>query len=212
MRVPRCAVCAGSLALAAAATCLPAAQAASGPGTDISVMAFDVEQLPTSVPATTPGTDHRKERAALAEKLIRSKAPEVVALTEAFTSETQKVRSSLKGRYPYQTELVGQNCRGPEWDSYSGDCSNSPVVISGGFAILSKYPIKEKHQLIFDDSSKNSWDHWANKGAALVRLDVQGAPVWIAGTDLQADEKTPVEDAKVRLKQLAQLHTWAKAL
>ncbi|MCD9166224.1 endonuclease/exonuclease/phosphatase family protein [Streptomyces albireticuli] len=176
-----------------------------------SVMAFNIEQLPKSVPWWTPGTEYRQDRVNNAETVILNNDADVVVLDEAFTSEAEALTNTdkIKNKYPYQTKLVGVQCSGDEWDSYSGDCSRSLVVISGGVKILSKFKITEKHQLTFDDSSKNSWDYWANKGAGLVKLDVNGTSAWLAGTHLQADEKTPEEDRKIRVKQITQLRTWA---
>ncbi|ARZ65958.1 sphingomyelinase C [Streptomyces albireticuli] len=180
----------------------------------ISVMAFNVEQLPSITEiARTWGSDRRTERATVAAEVIRRENPDVVVLDEAFNKYAQAMRTDLRKAYPHQSSLVGEHCGGKgNWTSYAGNCSNSPIVVNGGVTVLSKYPILESHQLVYSDSDRKTSDYKSNKGAALVRLSVDGAPVWVAGTHLQADEESgsPIENTrKVRLRQLRELRSWA---
>ncbi|MFE0046175.1 sphingomyelin phosphodiesterase [Streptomyces albireticuli] len=180
----------------------------------ISVMAFNVEQLPSiTAVARTWGSDRRTERATAAAEVVRRENPDVVVLDEAFNKYAQAMREDLRKTYPHQSALVGEHCGGKgNWTSYTGNCSNSPFVVNGGVTILSKYPVLESHQLVYRSADSKTSDYKSNKGAALVRLSVDGAPVWVAGTHLQADEESssPIANTrKVRLEQLRELRAWA---
>ncbi|MFJ8313775.1 MULTISPECIES: sphingomyelin phosphodiesterase [unclassified Streptomyces] len=194
---------------------LPTGTAAAATSTpSLSVMAFNVEQLPSITEiAGTPGSDRKAIRSKIASGLIQRENADVVVLDEAFNVYAEGMRRELRQRYPYQSSLVGEYCSGQtRWTSYAGNCSNSPFVVNGGVTILSKYPIAESHQLVYNNSDSNTSDYKSNKGAALVRLNVGGAPVWVAGTHLQADEpsSSPIASTRqVRLKQLQELRSWA---
>ncbi|MFC5723962.1 endonuclease/exonuclease/phosphatase family protein [Streptomyces gamaensis] len=209
---PRALLAVATTALAFAS--LPSGTAAAQEAApSVRVMAFNVEQLPSVTRAAgTWGSDRGTERAAAAASVVRAENPDVVVLGEAFNKYAQAMREELRKVYPHQSALVGEHCGGSaHWNSYAGNCSRSPVVVNGGVTVLSKYPIAESHQLVYSDSHRGTNDYRSNKGAALVRLTVEGRPVWIAGTHLQADETgAPVpETHAVRLKQLAELRSWA---
>ncbi|MGA5134077.1 sphingomyelin phosphodiesterase [Streptomyces olivoreticuli] len=188
---------------------------AANSATSLSVMAFNVEQLPSITDiAGTPGSDRKAERREAAAAVIKRENADVVVLDEAFNKYAQAMRNAeLKEIYPYQTKLVGEYCSGSDkWTSFTGNCSNSPFVVNGGVTLLSKYPISESHQLVYNNSDSKTADYKSNKGAALARLSVSGKSVWVAGTHLQADEagSSPVENTrKVRLEQLKELRSWA---
>ena len=55
----------------------------------------------------------------------------------------------------------------------------------GGTAIFSQWPIRERREIMFD--TRCNMDGYANKGFVYVRLDVDGTPVHVIGTHMQAD-------------------------
>ncbi|WP_020673645.1 sphingomyelin phosphodiesterase [Amycolatopsis nigrescens] len=179
---------------------------AEGAGaTTLSVMSFNVYQLPW---IAAPGTADKTARAAAAERTIRAQDPDVLVLNEAFSAQAEQLRARLADRWPHQTPLVGQRCAASGgWTTVNGNCSNSPVVVNGGVTVLSRYPITEQHQLVFTDSYFGTSDYFSNKGAALARIVVDGRPVWVAGTHLQADEgpKTLPKAHQVRMAQLGEI-------
>ncbi|SDW44946.1 phospholipase C [Amycolatopsis xylanica] len=172
---------------------------------ELSVLAFNIWQLPW---IANPNTSDKEARARAAESVIRAQDADVVVLSEAFSAQAEDLRARLTNTWPHQTPLVGQYCStSPGWTTVDGNCSSSPFVINGGVTVLSKYPITEKHQLVYRNSLSGTWDNWSNKGAALVRIVANGRPLWIAGTHMQADEgpETLPKAHQTRMAQLAEL-------
>jgi endonuclease/exonuclease/phosphatase family metal-dependent hydrolase len=196
-------------AVAGAALLAPAMLASSAQAaTPVKVLSYNINQLSIGKKSSDPFDT----RAGWAEEVIRSRNADVVILNEAFNGAAEDLVESLKDLYPYATPNVGRYCdlaKRKGWDSASGPCSSSPFVIRGGVVVLSKDPILEQHQLVYENSSRDTWDWNANKGAALVKIDRGGTPVWVAGTHLQADEDEV--EADVRRAQLDELWNWASA-
>lgn len=201
-RVARALIVALMLALACGAF-VARAQAS----TDVSVLTFNLYQLPWIADTNTSG---KQQRAGYAAALIRSQDADVVVLQEAFSAEAETMRTSLLTEYPHQTPLLGQSCSASAgWTAVSGNCSNSIFVVNGGVTILSKQPITAKYQHVFNASQMWTADYNANKGVALVRIDTGDGPLWVAGTHLQADT-TPsarAEAHNVRMNQLDEINT-----
>lgn len=191
------------LAIAAAmfaGTAVPAQAAVS-----VKVMAFNIWQLPW---IASPNTSDKQARARAAEAVIRANDADVVVLDEAFSAQAEEMRNRLKDVWPHQTPLVGQYCKtSAGWNSVNGNCSNSPIVVNGGVTVLSKAPVTEQHQLVFRNSYSGTADYLSNKGAALARLVVNGKPLWIAGTHMQADEgpETLPKAHEIRMAQLGEI-------
>ncbi|MFD8497823.1 sphingomyelin phosphodiesterase [Amycolatopsis sp. NPDC059657] len=172
---------------------------------ELNVLAFNLWQLPW---IANPNTSDKEARARAAESVIRARDADVVVLSEAFSAQAEDLRARLANTWPHQTPLVGQYCSTSSgWTTVDGNCSSSPFIISGGVTVLSKYPITEKHQLVYRNSLSGTWDNWSNKGAALVRIAANGRPLWIAGTHMQADEgpETLPKAHQTRMAQLAEL-------
>ncbi|RSN61218.1 phospholipase [Amycolatopsis sp. WAC 04182] len=191
------------LAIAAAmfaGTAVPAQAAVT-----VKVMAFNIWQLPW---IASPNTADKQARARAAEDVIRANDADVVVLDEAFSAQAEELRNRLKDVWPHQTPLVGQYCgTSPGWTTVNGNCSNSPIVVNGGVTVLSKAPVTEQHQLVFRNSYSGTADYLSNKGAALARLVVNGKPLWIAGTHMQADEgpETLPKAHEIRMAQLGEI-------
>jgi endonuclease/exonuclease/phosphatase family metal-dependent hydrolase len=197
------------LAFAVLVTALSTALVAPAQGagkTSVTVLSFNLWQLPW---IANPNTSDKEARARAAEDVIRKAGADVVVLEEAFSAQAEELRNRLVDALPFQTPLVGQYCTtSPGWTSVDGNCSNSPIVVNGGVTVLSKWPITAKHQLVYRNSYQGTADYLSNKGAALVRLQVNGRPVWVAGTHLQADEApdTLPKAHQIRMAQLGELH------
>ncbi|WP_245614453.1 sphingomyelin phosphodiesterase [Actinokineospora inagensis] len=187
---------------AAATATTPTAPTAPAVPTTVSVLAFNIYQLPRVADGDAAGKDRR---ARAAETVIRSADPGVLVLEEAFSAEAESLRARLADRWPYQTPLVGQYCAtSAGWTTVTGNCSTSPLVVSGGVTVFSKYPITQQHQLVYRNSYFPTADYYANKGAALVRVVKDNRPIWIAGTHLQADQ-SPYSIATAHTTRMAQL-------
>ncbi|WP_445250166.1 sphingomyelin phosphodiesterase [Microcoleus sp. OTE_8_concoct_300] len=112
--------------------------------------------------------------------------------------------NALRPLYPYYTYHLGKECSGSQWDEYRGNCSKFWSVINGGVVIMSKYPITQKIQLVYNNSAVGSADYLSNKGAAYVKIDKERYTYHIVGTHMQADEgKKTYPD--IREKQLQEI-------
>ncbi|WP_105168874.1 sphingomyelin phosphodiesterase [Pseudoalteromonas sp. T1lg23B] len=141
-----------------------------------------------------------------------SDSPDVILVSEVFSSDAEQALARLANLYPYQTPNVGQDCSGSGWDSLTGNCSNSPFVIRGGVVILSKYPIITQKAHVFNHSLSGSWDYLANKGFAYVAIAKDGQRYHLVGTHLQATHDGDTEqEHRVRMAQLDEIQTFIKA-
>ena len=204
---------AAALALTGAAAVPAHAATTSAAPASLSVFAWNVD-LGTAAVNTLEG-ENAAGRTPTIESIVRKHDADVVILDEAFnnTSDAQ-IPGALADLYPYATPVVGATCSGGGWTGISGDCSNSPFVINGGTLILSKYPILAQYAHIFSNSTKGTWDYDANKGAALIEVDVNGTDTWVVGTHLQADQSGTSTDTTqaTRLAQLGEIKSWVNSI
>ncbi|KAH7033831.1 Sphingomyelinase [Linnemannia elongata] len=125
-------------------------------------------------------------RAGLISNSDYIKNHDVIILQECFhNTACDVIRSGLASQYPYQTSTVGRSNSKSEWDSTFGYYSNRALG-NGGVTILSKWPIKQKHQYIYKDGC--GYDNNANKGFAYVILDYKGTNIHVFGTHMQSDD------------------------
>ncbi|MFD5847250.1 sphingomyelin phosphodiesterase [Streptomyces chartreusis] len=127
------------------------------------------------------GQDHRAWEIARAPFV---QGNDVVVLQEAFdNSSSDALKSSLAGRYPYQTPVVGRTKSG--WDA-TGGAYSATTPEDGGVTVLSKWPILRKEQWVYKDACGADW--WSNKGFAYVVLNVNGTRVHVVGTHAQSTD------------------------
>jgi phospholipase C len=175
----------------------------------LTVMTYNIMQLDVG------DWDQARRLAALPDA-IRSMndLPDVIAFEEVFTDAAYAAIWSLSRQYPHITPVVGLKCTGSEWDSTQGNCSKNPLVKRGGVVIASKWPIEKRHQLVF--RSAGSYDTFANKGAAYVRIVKGGARYHVIGAHLQSDDKDlqftdPTKFSQhdaIRVAQLKEISEW----
>lgn len=190
----------------------PLVAAAARP--DFTVMTYNTMQLPSYQDWDQA---NRRSRLPAAIRALATR-PDVIVFEEIFTDEAYAQLVNLQDIYPYRTGTVGYRCSGDGWNSTSGDCSNSVSVVRGGVVVLSRWPIIEKHQLIYRNSRYGSWDYQSNKGVAYVRVRKEGYDFHIAGTHLQASDTMVFEpdsddrpDHAVRMAQLDEMRQWLDA-
>jgi endonuclease/exonuclease/phosphatase family metal-dependent hydrolase len=200
----------GAAALPAHAGVTPAATTGSA---SLSVFAWNVD-LGTAV-VNSVENENAAGRTPTIEAIIRKHDADVVVLDEAFNNTSDgEIPAALKDLYPYATPVVGETCSGGGWTGISGDCSSSPFVINGGTMILSKYPILAQYAHVFSNSTSGTWDYDANKGAALIEVDVNGTDAWVVGTHLQADQSgtSTSTTQNTRLAQLGEIKSWVNSI
>jgi endonuclease/exonuclease/phosphatase family metal-dependent hydrolase len=132
----------------------------------------------------TPGADRRPERAAEIAKAGFMKGYDVVILNEMFDdAPSHQILDGLRDEYPYQTPTVGESTS-DDWDRTVGDLSSSAAVIRGGVVIVSKWPITERIQYIYEQAC--GADDLANKGFACTTIEYGDKQVHVIGTHVQA--------------------------
>ncbi|GAA0462127.1 sphingomyelin phosphodiesterase [Streptomyces stramineus] len=134
---------------------------------------------------------------------------DVVVLQEAFDNgASDALKADAARQYPHQTPVVGRSKDG--WDATGGKYS-ATTPEDGGVAVLSKWPIVRKEQVIFNDACGADW--WSNKGFAYVVLDVNGTKVHVVGTHAQSTDPGCDAGAAVadRAKQFRQIDAFLDA-
>jgi len=119
---------------------------------------------------------------ASASAAAASEIPDVIVLNEVFTSAAQEAVEKLVDIFPYQTNVVGNDCpsvfdksRGKSWDSVSGDCRVF-TAIRGGVQIISRHPIEEVHAYVFETrEGMFSGGRYFNRGVVLAKVMVPPA-------------------------------------
>lgn len=169
----------------------------------ITVMSYNLMQLPVQDWDQTQRLNHLPAALRTLNPL-----PDIIGYSEVFTDAAYDTIAGM-AEYPYRTPIVGQTCHGGGWDSISGDCSGWFTVIRGGVTVTSRHPILEQHALVFSHYANGSWDALSNKGAAYARISVQGQPVHLVATHLQATHDGGDDDEHViRMRQLAEMKAW----
>jgi endonuclease/exonuclease/phosphatase family metal-dependent hydrolase len=135
-----------------------------------------------------PGIDRRIDLVSASDYIGGYDA---LILNELFNDEASaRLVQALSAEYPFWTPVIGREGTLITPDCAANDCWNSAdgrfdEVEDGGTAIFSRWPIRERRQIMFDTSC--DMDGYANKGFVYVRLDVRGTPVHVVGTHMQAD-------------------------
>ncbi|GJJ70022.1 hypothetical protein EMPS_02371 [Entomortierella parvispora] len=128
---------------------------------------------------------------------------DVLVFQECFDlTACDDIRAGLASQYPYQTPTVGHTKSG--WDSTSGSYYNLAIE-NGGVTILSKWPIKEKHQFVYKKACGSDW--FSNKGFAYVILDYNGTNIHVFGTHMQSDDSMCTSGQAANYRALA-LDEW----
>ncbi|MFG1791141.1 sphingomyelin phosphodiesterase [Nocardia sp. NPDC049149] len=130
---------------------------------------------------------------------------DVVVLQEALDNDTSNaLKADAAKQYPHQTPVVGRSKDG--WDATGGKWSDNTAE-DGGVAVLSKWPIVRKEQILFNNGCGADW--LANKGFAYVVLNVNGAKVHVVGTHAQSTDSRcrageAVSDRAKQFRQIAE--------
>ncbi|KAA1269448.1 sphingomyelin phosphodiesterase [Leptospira interrogans] len=151
---------------------------------EIKVLSHNVFMLPTNLPRW--GNWGHDERAKQISKSDYVKNQDVIVFEEAFDTSARKILlDNLQEEYPYQTDVVGRTKK--NWDASLGNF-RSYSLVNGGVVILSKWPIEEKIQYIFNDSGCGA-DWFANKGFVYVKINKEGKKFHVIGTHTQSQDQ-----------------------
>ncbi|MEI5905875.1 sphingomyelin phosphodiesterase [Bacillus spongiae] len=165
---------------------------------DFKLLQHNVYLLPTYI--TSWG---QAERAKLIGEADYMKDQDAIILNELFDNSASEVLlSKLKEEYPNQTPVSGRSKSG--WDETLGYYSNF-VPEDGGVAIVSKWPIVEKVQYVYENGC--GADYFANKGFVYAKIQKNNQFYHIIGTHAQADDTGcgSGEDAEIRESQFQEI-------
>lgn len=169
----------------------------------LSVLTYNVKGLPWPI-AFNRSDALARIAAQLRSLKIEHKAPQIVVLQEAFTTEAQSIGPTAGYRYiatgPAENELENAQMTpldrhfisGARW--WKGETEGK--YVGSGLQILSDYPIIATRHVAFPAFACAGFDCLANKGALLVTINSPGGPIDVVTTHLNSRRASGVEDAR----------------
>ncbi|AZJ24790.1 sphingomyelin phosphodiesterase (plasmid) [Bacillus wiedmannii bv. thuringiensis] len=151
----------------------------------------------------------QRERADLIGAANYIKNQDVVILNEIFdNSASNRLLSNLFEQYQHQTAVLGRS-NGSEWDKTLGNYS-SFAPEDGGVAIVSKWPVVEKIQYVFEKGFGP--DNLSNKGFVYTKIKKNDRFIHVIGTHLQAEDNGcgQTSPASIRTTQLKEIQEFIK--
>ncbi|EJO68053.1 sphingomyelin phosphodiesterase [Leptospira kirschneri] len=146
----------------------------------IKILSQNVFMVPTD--QEDLGQEARAQRIASSNYI---KKQDIIVFEGLFHYDARKILlEKIRSEYPYQTDVVGSTKNG--WNTTFGAFTNH-LMKDGGVIIVSKWPIEEKIQYIFNNLSCGQ-DQYYNKGFAYVKINKNGKKFHVIGTQLQARE------------------------
>lgn len=137
---------------------------------------------------------------------------DVVVLQEVFDSKSYDfLLGNFSKKFPFHTPVIGKTKSG--WDSTQGAWSSLKPE-NGGVIIISKWPIVEKIQHIYNESCGS--DSLSLKGFAYAKIDFNGTYYHIIGTHLQSEDEYckiigfDSKGVKTRKLQLEEINNFIK--
>ncbi|MBY0434728.1 MAG: sphingomyelin phosphodiesterase [Cyclobacteriaceae bacterium] len=145
------------------------------------VLSWNVQMLPSFIKS-----NGKKKRSKAIVNQLKQHSFDVIVFQEMFHRRSRNIISKgLRELYPYQTKVLNH-----KWLAFK---------TNGGVMIFSRHPITAMKQIRY--KSREGIDRMSRKGALLAELSVNGKPLQVAGTHLQAFGSQPVMYA-----QYQQLH------
>lgn len=164
----------------------------------IKILTHNVYMLPKLI--SNWGQNERAERIASSDYI---KNQDLIVFEETFDTDARKILlDGIRPQYPYQTDVIGRTKEG--WNSTLGNYRPASIT-NGGVVVVSKWPIEEKTQYIFNNPGCGA-DWFSNKGFAYVRIDKNGKKIHLIGTHVQAADSACSDAGKsVRAEQFADI-------
>ncbi|UNE66329.1 sphingomyelin phosphodiesterase [Leptospira interrogans] len=149
----------------------------------IKILSHSIFMAPTNLSSWGDlGQEERAQRIASSSYI---KNQDIIVFEGLSHNNAEKILlEKIRSEYPYQTNVVGRTKKG--WNATLGAYTTSPMA-NGGVIIVSKWPIEEKVQYIFNNSNCGQ-DQYYNKGFAYVKINKDGKKFHVIGTQLQARE------------------------
>ncbi|EMY79355.1 sphingomyelin phosphodiesterase [Leptospira weilii serovar Ranarum str. ICFT] len=142
------------------------------------------------------GQNERAERIASANYI---KDQDVIVFEGLSDDNGRKILlDGIRAEYPHQTDVIGRTQEG--WNATFGTYRRSTST-NGGVVIVSKWPIEERIQYIFNNPGCGA-DASYHKGFAYVRIVKGGKKFHIVGTQVQTKDAACADSGKpVRAEQ-----------
>ncbi|EMO24862.1 putative sphingomyelin phosphodiesterase [Leptospira interrogans serovar Bataviae str. HAI135] len=124
----------------------------------------------------------QEERAKLLLNSQHIQQQDVIVLEGVVNENSQKILSDgLRYQYPYQTSVLGAGRE--NWNNTLGGnfFGTSWLRDNGGIMILSKWPIEEKIQYIYENGMGRSYFPQPVQGFLYVKLNKHGQPIHVIG-------------------------------
>ncbi|WP_061249806.1 sphingomyelin phosphodiesterase, partial [Leptospira alstonii] len=158
---------------------------------EIKILSHNVSMMPTGLSGWKYwGKKERAERIASSEYIKNQDVIVFERLSDNGARET--LLDEIRSEYPYQTDVIGKTKDG--WDETFGIYRNSTYA-DGGVVIVSKWPIEERIQYIFNQPGCGQ-DQYYHKGFAYVRINKNGKRFHILGTQVQAPDSGCTDSGK----------------
>ncbi|MDX8361308.1 sphingomyelin phosphodiesterase [Cytobacillus sp. IB215316] len=139
----------------------------------------------------------QKDRATFISEADYIKGQDAIIFNELYDNNSSKILlNNIAEEYPFQTPVLGRSKDG--WDETLGHYSNI-VPEDGGVAIISKWPILEQIQYVFEEGC--GVDYFANKGFVYVKVEKEDDYYHIIGTHAQADDTGCGTDEANRIRK-----------
>ncbi|EMF82867.1 sphingomyelin phosphodiesterase [Leptospira weilii serovar Topaz str. LT2116] len=149
-------------------------------GSEIKILSHNVSLMSTQLPGW--GDWGQKERAEQIANSDYIKNQDVIVFEGLSDANARKILlDGVRSQYPYQTDAVGRTRNG--WNSTLGVYRQSTSA-DGGVVIVSRWPIEEKIQYIFDNPGCGVESSY-HKGFTYVRINKDGKKFHIIGTQVQ---------------------------
>lgn len=137
----------------------------------IKIASWNIQMIPKIyAPFTNLARKKQKVRTPKIIQYLNSTNFDVVVLQEVFDKPiSNKFKDDLKINYPF--------CLTPQKEGFN-------LKLSSGVMILSRHPLELVKHVIFDVSKKI--DKGAQKGCSLVKININGRDIFLAGTHLDS--------------------------
>ncbi len=166
---------------------------------DFRLLSYNIYMLPEVL-----GAWNHQGRAQMIAEAEFMQGQDAIILQELFDNgPADTLLNGLKADYPYQTQVLGRTKSG--WDATLGAYSDATVE-DGGVAIVSRWPIEEKIQYVYQQGC--GADYLANKGFVYARINKNGANYHVIGTHAQAEDSTCTNPAATRKSQFKEMQNF----
>ncbi|EKX74378.1 sphingomyelin/lysocholinephospholipid-phospholipase C, putative [Theileria equi strain WA] len=177
--------------------------------TTLRVMSYNIQGLPNRFFPVARLNQRLEAIVRFIGDVVKRYDVEVLILEEAYDKRLYRmIATELEGSLKYGTRVIGRTKNNSDWNTHIDTSRVLFHVMNGGICIFSKFPIEEKHAMIFKDSAGTC--SFVGKGAILAVINKNGKLISVVGTHFQAD--VMCSRTGIRHKQFLQILQWLNDL